>query len=444
MSGPAVRQPPGGESTLLLNTTWLMAVMLILRPHELVPALAPFRPVIVTSLFAIAVLAFKGPWPQVTGNPVVRWYAAYLGWALFTAPFAIYRGAAVVIVQKMMVTLVFMALIAALPRTLGTMRALVSRFLLTYLVFAARVLQMDRVGGTGRIMGLTMYDSNELAVLCVMMLGLSIGALRAPGVWRRVVGMASIVASLLIVVRSGSRGGGIAAVTALVLTLLLFKGRWRVAGLVAGVLFTALAMSNPIFRERFATVDEVASDYNMTTYNGRWEIWKRGMEYLAGNPVMGVGVNNFSEAEGRKRQENGVKGMWANAHNMYVQAATELGVVGFGIFLSIIAAGWRGALVAWRHRAHPAAMPEVAVAIGGLLVGAFFLSLAYTEYVFFPLAIGAAAGLEWRQAMRSPARAPAVPQGSDLMGRSRRGPPGPRWRGGAGAGMVPTPTQLPS
>ncbi|MBU6365084.1 MAG: O-antigen ligase family protein [Gemmatimonadetes bacterium] len=444
---PAIAAPPGGESSLLMHAAWLMSVMLILRPHELVPAIAPVRPVILTTLFSIAVLAFKAPWPQVTGNPVARLYAMYLGWAILTAPFALYRGATVLIVQKMMVSLVFMALIAALPRRLGTIRTLANRFLFAYLVFAAQVLRAGNVGGTGRIMGLTMYDSNELAVLAVTAFGLAIGAIRTPGVWSRLVGAASAALSLIIIVRSGSRGGGIAAVVALALTLLLFRGRWRVAGIFAGVVFTLLAMSNPIFRDRISTVDEVSSDYNMTTYNGRWEIWKRGMSYIAKDPVMGVGVNNFTEAEGRKRQENGVKGMWANAHNVFVQVGAELGLVGLGIFLALIGAGWRGALVAWKHRAHPAAMPELAVAIGGLVVGAVFLSLAYTEYVFFPLALGAAAGLEWRTALRSPVAVPASSGAGPAAGRrvaGARHPRSPRWRGGAAAGILPAPTQLPS
>jgi O-antigen ligase len=106
------------------------------------------------------------------------------------------------------------------------------------------------------------------------------------------------------------------------------------------------------------------------------------MKYAISNPILGVGVGCFSEAEGASLTEAGLHGKWSNAHNAYVQAFAELGLPGGVLFVTLIVLSLRSALkltaVSPTARKRPELVrPELAGSIIGLAVSAVFLSFAY-------------------------------------------------------------------
>jgi len=396
---------------------WWLAVLMVFRPHELIPQLSVVRPVILTSILAIGVLLVQARWERILAQPQTRWIAAYFAWALMTMPFALHRSGTVPILQKMLVFVLLAALVASFPPGIGALRSLIDRMLVAFVGFAVIVLVVGKQSTeVGRIQGVTSYDPNELAALAVTFFGLALGTFRSPRWGMRLVGLASVLLSLILVVRSGSRGGAIAAIVALAATLILLRGRWRILAIASISVFALLAMSTPTFRQRVVSIGSVSDDYNVTSYNGRVEIWKRGLGYLVEHPVTGVGVNNFTEMEGRIRSETLVRGIWLNAHNMFVQVGAELGFLGLGIFLAMIWTAWRGALANWRARASRLAMPEVLIALIGIVISGFFLSFAYSELLIFTLVVSAAAGTEWKAGSRA-----ATPRAPASGARGRRG-----------------------
>jgi len=136
------------------------------------------------------------------------------------------------------------------------------------------------------------------------------------------------------------------------------------------------------------------SDYNMTEESGRINIWRRGVGYMIDSPTFGVGPNNFQVAEGTlspfaSRAQMGLGVRWNAAHNSYVQAGAELGVPGLLLFLAVIAS----TLTALRRsgsRCGGGLSSALTASLLGFVVGAFFLSLAYSEmlYTLVALAIG--------------------------------------------------------
>ena len=131
------------------------------------------------------------------------------------------------------------------------------------------------------------------------------------------------------------------------------------------------------------------SDYNHTSESGRLQIWGRGIGYMLQNPVLGVGPDNFSTAEGTlsplaKRQQYGVGVRWNAPHNSYVQIAAELGIPGFLLYVAVIVSAFRAL-----GRAAPLTSALTASLLG-FVVGSFFLSLAYSEmlYTLVALAVG--------------------------------------------------------
>jgi O-antigen ligase len=160
-------------------------------------------------------------------------------------------------------------------------------------------------------------------------------------------------------------------------------------------------------------------DYNHTSETGRLQIWSRGLDYMLQNPILGVGPDNFPVAEGTlspfaERQQWGIGVRWNAAHNAFIQIGAELGLPGLVLFISIIACAFGALRRAGRNESRAAeagsqaarVTPALTASLLGFVVGAFFLSLAYSEMLYTLIAFAVA--LE--KVTFSPACAPTVAQ----------------------------------
>jgi O-antigen ligase len=116
-----------------------------------------------------------------------------------------------------------------------------------------------------------------------------------------------------------------------------------------------------------------------------------------------VGPANFQAAEGTlsplaDRQQFGIGVRWNAAHNTFIQAGAELGVPGLLFFVGLILSAFRALRSAGRGRRSPDGGPSSAAlasaltaSLLGFVVGAFFLSLAYSEMLYTLIALAVAA-----------------------------------------------------
>jgi O-antigen ligase len=273
-------------------------------------------------------------------------------------------------------------------------------------VYTAVVLSRFELGADWRLGRLYYYDANDFATLIVSAIpfGLYVVLARRRLLVRvlAVLGLAVLAVGLI---RSGSRGGLLAllAVTAFFLlgfTAVPARARLMGLGLVLAVVF---ATANDRYWTQMQTILNPHQDYNVTSDAGRLKIWERGLGYLAERPVAGVGMSNFQVAEGTispqaRRQAGGRPVFWQAPHNTLVQVGAELGVPGLllliGLFASVFASLRRVARRA-RNATPPARdvsrlVQTLQAALVGFVVGAFFLSLAYTDmlYTLVALALG--------------------------------------------------------
>jgi O-antigen ligase len=153
------------------------------------------------------------------------------------------------------------------------------------------------------------------------------------------------------------------------------------------------------FRDRMNTVSSLEEDYNYTSYVGRKQIWKRGFQYILEHPVAGVGAGNFPIAEGDFAAALGRPSKWSTAHNAYIQAFAELGLVGGGIFMAILLISASRALLLWRRSTAGAGwhMPEYFASLMAFAFSAFFLSHAYFYTLY---ALCAVIALAYRARLR--------------------------------------------
>ena len=139
------------------------------------------------------------------------------------------------------------------------------------------------------------------------------------------------VTALVTIVATTSRGAqlGIAA-TGLWFLIKNPRGIKVIAGIVvAGVLFYWLLPEKMI--EEFESAGEDR------TSQGRLALWEAGLDIFLDHPVLGVGYYNWQSYCNFVNPEGvGNKDYCLVAHNTYVTAAAEIGLVGILLYLSII------------------------------------------------------------------------------------------------------------
>jgi O-antigen ligase len=243
-----------------------------------------------------------------------------------------------------------------------------------------------------RIHGLYDYDSNDFATLVASTVPLALHLVVKKG-WRipRVVGIGGLGALLLAFIWANSRGGFLALLAAGLVILIGYRAvsaPTRIGVTVAAALVFALA-AGPSFWTRMNTITNADQDYNMTSSEGRWQLWQRGIGYMEARPLLGVGVGGFPSAEGmlspeaRDARAHGRGEKWSEPHNSFVEIGAELGIPGLLLFLAMLGTAVRGL----RGASDPGLGVALLASVTAFTAGGFFLSLAYKEMLYTLLAL---------------------------------------------------------
>jgi O-antigen ligase len=399
---------------------WLLAVGLFLavsRFHQHFTILAKLQaPLVILGSALLLTLAHIPAWRP--GDLRRHWIPLTIGLivliALVGAPVSIYRGrSASFILDVYSRTLLVALMVWAVARTTAGTRFVARAFAVAGTAACVLALALGRVDPEGRIDTGYTYDPNDLALVAIVTVPFMVWwALdrKSRHRWFALVGLAAL---LMVVVRSNSRGGflGIAAVAVGFLLLAIFTGggRLRRASLALAVL---AVLSFPLlpasYRDRVRSIGN-DDDYNLTSVSGRKQVWKRGMRYMWDHPLLGVGIDNFRTAEGRlsteslERQAIGHGFKWSAAHNSFVQAGAELGVIGGLAFALLILKTPVDLIRHFRRsrrgvpvRDQDLLPPLLAVSFLGFAVSGFFLSFAYSEIPYILLAMASAVLLRGR------------------------------------------------
>jgi len=367
--------------------------------HELFPVLLPLKPVLVAAMLAIVLYLLQQVGPRRIArlrSPATTCLLGLLLWSALSVPGALNRGVAFQAWTDFARSVVMGLVVAGSVRRVRDVERLSFVYFGATVVYTAVVLSRFQLGADSWRLGkLYNYDANDFATLIAtaMPLGLYF-VLAQRRLWVRVLAVAGLAVLAVGQIRSGSRGGFLALLAVVAFVLLRFTtvpARSRLAGLVV-ILAVALATASDQYWSHMQTIVHPAQDYNMTSDAGRTKIWKRGLDYMAGHPVLGVGANNFPVAEGTisplaKLQERGIGVRWGAAHNSFIQVGAELGVPGLLLFIGWIASAFASLRRVARPspNAGPAATdrsrlaPSLMAALGGFAVGAFFLALAYPD-----------------------------------------------------------------
>ncbi len=345
-------------------------------------------------------------------HPVMICAMAILAIMVLGVPTSLYPGQSFGFIRDDFIkTFILMVLVATTIRSFADVERYAAILVGGAGLYAWFVLTRFHVGVGGRLGNLLYYDANDVALLLVATLPIAIYFLnRTRNAGVRVLLLIVLGMFIMGIVRSGSRGGFLGLIA--VVTYLLFgfnaiPKRVRIFSVAASLLLLSVVASDKYW-EMMSTLLEPQKDYNWSNDEGtgRTEIWKRGVGYMVTHPVFGVGARSFPVAEGTlsaraKERISLNKGVaWRAAHNSFVELGAELGMFALAAFVAMLFYAYRTARGGGRlngPRAPPArgraVSPELALghalagAVVGYCVSGFFLSQAYSAYLYTLLGI---------------------------------------------------------
>ena len=388
---------------------FLLTIVTISRVHLHYPILAKLRAVLVLTLLAVA-YAYLNPRYLTTANVLKRWpmrLVAILGvLACASAAFGISLGnSASFILDSFFKTLMYAFLIAMAIRHARDLYTLVWAFVIAcgiLALFSMFVFDLSSAGSqSARLAEMYTYDSNDLGVILMIGLPLTLMLLAVDRGIKRLVLLLTLIGIAAGIARSGSRGGFLGLVAVVVGALFLVNGvsvTRRISLLAAALL--ALSVAAPAgYWKQMSTILSPKEDYNYSSLDGRNALMKRGMGYMAKYPIFGIGIWNFAKAECtispklESRPTNEPVRCVA-PHNSFVQAGAELGVPGLVVWASLLLIAvvapirLRRRLPQYWRKGTPsdrflyAATSFFPIAMIGFAVTSFFVTFAFADPIY--------------------------------------------------------------
>jgi O-antigen ligase len=274
--------------------------------------------------------------------PPIRWAAGFLLWASLSAVFAISPEiAGDALTERLKAVVIFFVVVNAL-RTPQQLRFYMLLILAAFLIYPARGALNNYIHGEtlfGRAIWNKIYaNPNDLAAITLLMLGLALAVATAKTLDRRLRWALGLYVPVLLVIilLTQSRGVFIGLLVGFG-PALLKHARQRPALALSGVL--ALAVLIPAASwHRFEAMSKLTSVETLGeadpygSARQRFEILKVGWQIFESNPVLGVGIGCYNEANARFAPRLGKR----DAHNTYLGLAAETGVPGLLLWLGLV------------------------------------------------------------------------------------------------------------
>lgn len=349
---------------------------------------------------------------RIPSLPVGAWLV-FLAWSASTALWARRPGDVVRELSIALPLLLLVVIVGILPRERGDLDRLRIAIVLGGAVVGAYALFLVATGsslpthGFGERFSVAsdpgQTNPNQLAATLLLPFVLSLDlvitgcrTLRHRAFWR-FLGCITAFMILVPIVLSGSRGGLLAAVIAVLLTLaftwwwivdarrsVVRTATWMLLSIV--VLATASYLAVRLAPE--GKVAEVLSSDPIQRVvagdsgtSGRAEIWTTGLLACERYCGMGAGLGNFPTVYGELFAFSGAErnvGLERPGHNLYLEVVVETGVVGLTLLAVALIAEWMAMRTTGR------AAPALAAVLVALLVVDMFEGFIWFKYFWLP------------------------------------------------------------
>jgi O-antigen ligase len=433
-----VSPQPGVLEGLGAIIVMVWVFLLVSRLHEIIAIETgvPFRVFrLLYPLGAILWLVSGGAY-RTFSNRVGLGFALLTGWLVAGVPFSSWRGGTVNWLADYWApnTLTFLVCAALLFSLVHWRRLVRAIGWATPLIAAFTVVSgtEDRLGRVSAEAG-TLGNANE--VVMYILLGLPFwlqpAGSRETSMLRKLLIFGSLPALAMVVLRTGSRAGVLAALVVVLMYLLRLRLAARVAVIAALAVLGLVAVTAlpESVRARLATLTgpEAGTEVHFAAASAaasaefRRYLLMMSIEIAVTRPLFGAGAGRFPDFTSGLEAQEGRRGSWREAHNTYTQIAAEGGIPALVFFLLALTGSFQIAWRTYRSARQRTDLAELAdlsyaflVSLTALALSAFFGSIHHLP--LFPMIFGLAISL-WRtaqpalQSMESAAPGAARPPG---------------------------------
>src|SRR6266480_1079799 len=324
-------------------------------------------------------------------------FGAFVLWAFVASLASPYADIALDKVPDQLKLLAIMLIVANALLTEGRLRFYLLFFLGCFVLFPVRGALVGGDSVFGRAVWNYIYSNpNDLAGLCLLALGVALGFMfsKPSRILVRLGGGISAILLLVVILLTQSRGAFIGLVAGMGLPL-VWSGLKRPGRLFisAAVLALVIGLAVPtVVWERLSGIGMLTSISSLAQADPegsaaqRFEIQQVGWQIFLDNPVFGVGLGAYPQANAAYAPDLGKK----DAHNTYLNVAAEVGLPGLALWCALVLSVLR---YAYRSR-RLAAPGELAIqqawierALLAYLVAGMFGSYAKLTFPYLLLAV---------------------------------------------------------
>ena len=359
------------------------------RIQEVIPGLQALKlgKVAFGLLFILYFVSPKRNDIQVFSSSQMKYVLALFLLGLVSTLFSVWPGESMhFMLFNFLYSVVLIFMLIKIATTLADMKKIVWGIVISLVVLGVIALlsRSERVSSGGGS-----YDANDLAFVMVLFLPLFYFSMKNELGVRRLFLAFALIISLATITATQSRGGFLGLLTVFFAISLLERvnlGKMIAGGFIILLLIMVIAPAG--FGERMSSILKPNEDYNMSEEGGRITIWRRGIQLMMANPLLGVGPSVYAVAEGALHTDisTGLSGKWSAAHNSFIQVGAEFGIPGLVLFIMILVKSIRSLRKLRRELPEDAEMRWLvnALEVGfyGYIVSGFFLSQAYSAAFF--------------------------------------------------------------
>jgi putative inorganic carbon (hco3(-)) transporter len=371
----------------------LFMVIYCSRPEDWIPSLSRVPLEKITAFLALLALAFSLRQMRQRLPRETFFLALLIGQLFLSAELSpVWRGGAFKVTLDFGKVLLIVLVIIAAVRTSQRLRILIFTQAVSVLVIATVALWKGRLvsGRLEGVLGGYYSDPNDMALAIVISLPLCLALLfLSRNLFWKTFWAISILVMTYALFLTGSRGGFLALVVAVAVSLWEFaiRGRRRyllALAALAGVIFWQFSGGVLVGRLKGtfdAQEDTAAANASALA---RQSLFWRSIEVTKEHPFFGVGPGNF----------DAVSGQWHTTHNSLTLMSAEGGVPAFILYVLILWCGFKNLSAAKRLARGRTRLRFLAQALlaslAGCAMGSVFLSVGYAFFPYILVAYSAA------------------------------------------------------
>jgi O-antigen ligase len=315
-----------------------------------------------------------------------RWWLLFLICMLVDVPFSAWRtGSIDLLVNYLPRSFSMFFFFTAFLVTVKRCRTIVLVNIVASTIVLLSCVKYGSYAADGRFMlpdSLFFTNSNDLALQLLLGITTFVFLFYRPGLLKKLFAAIAITASLMFMLRTGSRGTMLAAIAYAIMLFIFSQQKvFLVAiGMIAMVVGLATLPGEAFRRLTLLGFDDsVESGIDVSAVESgmqRKQLVKMSIQKTLTHPLFGVGPGQFAVSVTGDAAKKGQWSAWLGTHNSYTQVSSECGIPAFVAYCAVIILCFRLNYRMYRAARYNSAHSDIAALSLTLFSGTFVYSIA--------------------------------------------------------------------